>query len=139
MLNNYVNIFRIEKSKQGTIGILSTGNFYCYTMELPWYNNIRQYSCIPNGSYNVIIRHSPKYGKVYHIKNVKNRSYILTHSGNYGGNVKDGFKTHTMGCILLGQKKGYLGKQRAILNSRITVRKFINFLNYEPFVLNIIG
>ena len=135
----YVNLFRIEQSVQGTLGILSTNNFYCYTLEPPWYNNIRQYSCIPQGLYNVIIRQSPKYGNIYWVTKVNKRSWILMHSGNYGGDIRKGYKTHTMGCLLLGKKKGFLGGQRAVLNSRITVRKFMRLMGNESFKLNIIG
>jgi len=42
-----------------------------------------------------------------------------------------------MGCILLGKKSGFLGGQVAILNSRITVRSFMEELEYEPFKLRI--
>jgi len=134
-----VNIFRIEKSVQGTLGILSTSNFYCYTLEPNWYDNIRQYSCIPQGTYDVIIRISPKYGKIYWVTKVDGRIWILMHSGNYGGDSRLGLKTHTMGCILLGKSKGYLGGQRAVLNSRITINKFYKLMNNEQFKLNIIG
>ena len=136
---NYVNLFRIEQSVQGTLGILSTNNFWCYTMEPNWYNNIRQHSCVPKGSYDVIIRISPKYGEIYWVTKVNGRSWILMHSGNYGGDSRKGYKTHTMGCILFGKKKGWLGGQRAVLNSRVTIRKFYKLMGKEPFILNIIG
>lgn len=134
-----VNLFRIEQSEQGSLGILSTNNFWCYTIEPNWYNNIRQYSCIPTGEYNVIIRTSPKYGKIYWVTKVNGRSWILMHSGNYGGDTRKKYKSHTMGCILLGKKKGFLGGQRAVLNSRITVKKFQRLMSWETFKLNIIG
>lgn len=136
---NFVNLFRIEQSVQGTLGILSTNNFWCYTLEPNWYNNIRQYSCIPKGSYDTIIRVSPKYGKIYWVTKVNGRSWILIHSGNYGGDSRKGYKTHTMGCILLGKKKGWLGGQRAVLNSRITINRFYKLMGNEPFKLNVIG
>ena len=66
-----------------------------------------------------------------------NRTYILIHSGNYAGDKSKGFKSHVMGCILLGKKSGYLGGQVAILNSRIMVRAFMEHMNYEPFILRI--
>ena len=57
-------------------------------------------------------------------------------------NINDilkGFKTHVEGCILLGKEFGILGKQKAILNSRITLKKFMNFMKNEEFKLKIIG
>ena len=54
------------------------------------------------------------------------------------GDPTKNLKTHTMGCILLGEFMGFLGRQRAILNSRVTVRLFMEHMNYEPFILNVI-
>jgi hypothetical protein len=83
------------------------------------------------------MRLSPKFVFTYWVKGVKNRSFILIHSGNYAGDVSKGLKSHVNGCILLGQKFGILGEQRAILNSRVIVRKFINHMSSKPFVLEI--
>jgi len=46
-------------------------------------------------------------------------------------------KSHVLGCILLGSQLGYLAGQRAILNSRVIVRRFINHMDSKPFVLEI--
>lgn len=134
-----VYLFRNFMDNHGTQGILVTDNFSCKTLELPWIQNKRTVSCIPTGEYIVKIRRSPKYGIVYHVKNVKKRSYILIHSGNYAGNRSKGYRSHVAGCILLGSKHGWLGRQKAILNSRITVRRFMRFMENKPFKLNIIN
>jgi hypothetical protein len=132
-----VNIFRLRRSDQGTEGILVHPRFECKTLELPWRENRKQISCIPAGEYDVEIRLSNKYGRVYWVRHVPNRTYILIHSGNYAGDKSKGFKTHVMGCILLGKKSGFLGGQVAVLNSRVAVRQFVEELNYEPFKLRI--
>ena len=132
-----VYLFRIRRSDQGTEGILVTENFNCKTLELPWRNNQKGISCIPAGTYKVEIRISNKYGRIYWVRKVPNRTYILIHSGNYAGDKNKGFKTHVMGCILLGKKSGYLGGQVAVLNSRIAVRAFMEHMDYEPFELRI--
>jgi len=132
-----VNLFRLKRSDQGTEGLLVVGDFECKTLELPWRDNQPQISCIPAGTYDVEIRLSNKYGRIYWVRKVPNRTYILIHSGNYAGDESKGFKTHVMGCILLGKTMGFLGGQRAVLNSRITVRAFMEELNYEPFQLRI--
>lgn len=126
-----VYLHRFFGSEEGTFGILSIPgvSFSCYTAELPWRDNARSVSCIPKGTYRVAVRISPKYGRVYHVKEVPHRSYILIHSGNYVGDVSKGYKTHSQGCILLGKRLGTLGNQRAILNSRVTIRKFMNVLS----------
>lgn len=134
-----VYLFRSVVSNQGTQGILITENFVCRTLELPWRNNKSNISCISPGDYIVKIRQSPKFGNVYWITNVKGRIYILIHSGNFAGDVSKGYKSHVNGCILLGQKFGMINNQLAVLNSRITIRKFMNFMNNEIFKLKIVG
>lgn len=136
-----VNLFRYERSDQGTIGFMTSSNFSCYTIELPWNDNQRQISCIPPGIYPTVIRISPKYGRTYWVQNVTGRSYILIHSGNWGGykleNGENIYRTHTMGCILPGSKPGFLAGQRAVLNSRITLRKFMDRMKSQPFTLRV--
>jgi hypothetical protein len=111
--------------------------FSCYTLELPWRENQRNISCIPKGEYNVKIRISPKYGKVYHVKEVPNRTFILIHSGNWAGDVSKGYRSHVNGCLLLGKSRGKLAGQLAVLNSRLTVKRFMRYMNYQPFTLKI--
>lgn len=131
-------IWRLRRHDQGTEGFLLTRGFHCRVLELPWRNNQKSISCIPAGEYYVVLRKSPKYGRIYWVTKVPNRSWILKHSGNWAGDISLGFKSHTMGCILLGKKFGFLQDQRAILNSRITVRAFMRHMGYEPFKLNIL-
>ena len=132
-----VEIFRLRRSDQGTEGMLVSGDFKCKTLELPWRDNTRQVSCIPPGIYDVEIRLSNKYGRIYWVRKVPNRTYILIHSGNYAGDKRRGFKSHVMGCILLGLKSGRLGGQVAVLNSRVAVRNFMEEMEYESFKLRI--
>ncbi len=56
---------------------------------------------------------------------------------NTFGDKTKGFKSHVMGCILLGKKSGRLDGQVAILNSRVAVRNFMEEMEYEPFKLRI--
>ena len=133
-----VTLARLARSDQGTEGILLAGEFNCKTLELPWRENARQVSCIPAGEYDVEIRLSNKYGRVYWVRKVPNRTYILIHSGNYAGDVSKSFKSHVMGCVLLGKTHGYLGGQRAVLTSRSTVRNFMREMDYQKFQLNVL-
>ena len=132
-----VYLIRTKMSDMGTEGMLVTDGFDCKTFELPWRDNKKSISCIPEGSYNVKMRISPKYGKVYWVSDVPNRSFILIHSGNFAGDTSKKFKTHVNGCILLGKNRGLLAGQLAVLNSRITVKRFQNKLQLQPFTLNI--
>lgn len=127
---------RTETSEQGTFGILLTDGFQCFTGELPWKENRPAISCIPAGEYLVQTRTSPKYGTIYHVKEVDGRSWILIHWGNLVGG--EGYQTHSQGCILLGSKLGHLRNQRAVLNSRLTVTRFMNHMDRRPFMLTII-
>ena len=79
------------------------GGFKCLTLELPWKNNEKQLSCIPEGVYKVVRRHSKKYGWHLHITDVKDRSLILIHWGNYAGsrNPNTGYPD-ILGCVLVG-------------------------------------
>jgi len=131
----YLN--RLPSTSHGTFGHLFCPDigFSCFTGEPPWKNNRSCVSCIPVGEYLVKIRQSPKYGLIFHVKNVKNRSYILKHSGNFAGDRELKLKSHTMGCILLGKKMGRISGQMAVLNSRITVRQFMSLMNNETYKL----
>lgn len=134
---------RIISTDQGTVGFFIAPDFSCYSMEPPWRDNQPNRSCIPPGVYHCIWHRSPRYGWVYLVTDVSGRSHILTHSGNLGGDELMGYWTHTNGCILLGAKLGRLptgaGKQRAVLTSRPTVRRFFESMNQQPFSLEVIG
>lgn len=129
-----IYLWRIRTSDQGTLGLLSTGQ---KTLELPWRNNKRSISCIPEGEYQCTIYHSRKYKTVYHIQDVPGRTAILMHSGNYAGSSAAGLKTHSRGCILIGKRFGTLDGQRAILSSRIGLREFMEMMDNRPFTLRI--
>ncbi|RKD96790.1 DUF5675 family protein [Marinifilum flexuosum] len=132
-------LHRFEKTDQGTIGIWACPalGFSCFALELPWRDNKQGLSCIPPGTYTVVPRWSRKYGYHYHVTGVKGRMLILIHPLNFAGDKTKGYKTHSAGCIGLGQKHGWLAGQRAILNSRVTVNKFRNLMNNQPFKLTI--
>lgn len=104
----YLILREPDQSKQ-TLGTftITEGNavlFTCKTIELPWKNNQRQVSCIPNGKYRTIRHHSPTYGECFWLKDVPERSEILIHHGNYSASVNPRTGTpDTKGCILPGQ------------------------------------
>lgn len=67
----------------GTNGLLSfRGQQVCGTIELPWRNNLRMVSCIPEGRYRLFRHHFPKHDDQLGIANVPNREAILIHPGN---------------------------------------------------------
>lgn len=132
-----VILLRYNSSDQGIKGYWYTQGFEARVLELPWRNNKPNMSCIPSGEYEVKIRHSKKFGVCYYIQDVQGRTWILVHSGNIAGDITKGYRTHSSGCLLMGKYFGTLTGQRAVLLSRATLRKFIGFMNKEPFTLKI--
>ncbi|MDR2927503.1 MAG: DUF5675 family protein [Cytophagaceae bacterium] len=130
-------LIRTETGEHGTFGVLSCPDiaFSCFSGELPDKGNRFQISCIPKGEYICKSYKSPKFGTVYHVQNVNNRTYILIHSGNYVGDTSKGWKTNSLGCILLGKSIGWLGKQKVVLSSRFALQEFHNKMKMESFKL----
>lgn len=68
---------------EGTNGQLSCdGEFVCFTIELPWRENEKSVSCIPEGYYLLRKRYSRKFQWHIEVVAVKNRSSILFHAAN---------------------------------------------------------
>ncbi|MDO6803006.1 DUF5675 family protein [Wenyingzhuangia sp. 1_MG-2023] len=69
--------------KEGTNGALFINNsFFGFCIELPWLNNRRNVSCIPEGTYFLKARYSQKFGHHLILEKVKNRTLILIHPAN---------------------------------------------------------
>lgn len=86
-----------------TLGIfkfLDRNNPCFYTIERPWLDNKTNESCIPEGEYICEPYSSDKYPDVWELQDVKDRSLILIHVGNWAHDVK--------GCIAIGLSSGYL-------------------------------
>lgn len=74
-----LSLIRIYAST-GTNGYLIHGKeLICKTIELPWYNNKRSISCIPEGIYVLVDRYSQRFGRHLLVKDVPNRDPILFH------------------------------------------------------------
>ena len=68
---------------EGTNGkLMCEGKLLCNTIELPWKNNEKRVSCIPEGRYFIRKRYSQKFKWHLEVVDVKNRSYILFHPAN---------------------------------------------------------
>jgi hypothetical protein len=68
---------------EGTNGKLACeGQFICCTIELPWRENKKDVSCIPEGYYLLRKRYSRKFQWHIEVVAVKNRSHILLHPAN---------------------------------------------------------
>jgi len=101
-------------------------------LERPWLDNRNNVSCIPPGDYEcdfMARSGSGKYRNVYWLRSVPGRSGILMHSGN----VVD----HTLGCLIIGMRRGNLGGKPAVLNSRTALRRLVADVEKKPFTLTI--
>ena len=68
---------------KATHGVLSTTDIViCRCLELPWRDNLRNVSCIPEGVYPLVKRYSARFGWHIMVKNVPGRSFILFHPAN---------------------------------------------------------
>jgi hypothetical protein len=69
--------------KKGTNGALFINNqFVGFCIELPWKENLKRVSCIPEGVYELKPRYSDKFKHHLVLQNVPKRSLILIHPAN---------------------------------------------------------
>lgn len=122
---------------EGTPGVLVAAGLAWNTLELPWRDNRRKLSRIPPGVYRCALVQSPRFGRVYHVRDVPGRDAVLIHAGNVAGAIPK-YRTHVQGCILLGEQRGRIDGQRAVLVSRPAVRRFLAALKGEPFELEVL-
>jgi len=119
-----LKLVRVSEYKDATLGVLCLDARPMFvTLEDRWFDNEKQLSCIPAGKYKIKRHDSPKFGKVYLVCDVPNRSHILIHAGNT--------KEDTHGCILLGMMYGLLGTNVAVLSSRAAFEQFMLAMNNE--------
>lgn len=136
-------LLRFFSGDEGTFGRLyfPENSWACETLELPWRENERQYSCIPAGDYKCVWRTASRSigGRrtFYGLESVPGRDGILIHAGNYAGDTRMGWRADSYGCILLGARRGVLGKQRAVLASRTALNQLHIMLNEKPWTIQI--
>lgn len=89
---------------EGTQGTLEwNGTIVCYTIELPWLENQKRISCVPEGEYVLLKRFSPKFRWHLHLRDVPGRDLILIHPANDA-------KKELLGCIAPVTKHTGIGK-----------------------------
>lgn len=75
-------------------GIINKPKYQCVTIELPYKENERNISCIPEGIYKCEKIVSPNFGRCINIRDVPRRDLIRVHPANF---------THELrGCIAVG-------------------------------------
>lgn len=133
-----VSIVRQPSTDEGTFGTmtLDTGDRFI-TGELPWRFNQKGISCIPTGEYECSLTESPKFGNVYEVLNVKDRSHILIHKGNWCGDKTRNYRSDVLGCIIIGTAQGWLSGQQAVTGSSKAFDKLMTILEGKNFKLRI--
>lgn len=134
---------RNRSGDQGTLGVLAARDLApVHIMEPPWRDNARNRSCIPAGVYEVVPHLSPRFRRCLLVTAVPERSHILFHAGNVGGDADLDWHTHTAGCLLPGLRRGRLTvkgqAQAAVLASRTAFRHLLEWADGEPFALEIV-
>ena len=105
---------------EGTNGqLMVDGQKICSTIELPWKDNQRQISCIPEGRYRLAKRYTPRFGYHIIIRDVPNRSNILIHAFNDA-------LAESKGCI--APVTTITGMGRGIF-SRFALARLVRFLD----------
>lgn len=110
-----IDVKRFEFGDDYTIGKMSIdGVFFCYTLEDKVRDvKVKNKTAIPEGTYNVIIDKSIRFGKdMPHVMNVPGFEGVRIHSGNTSSD--------TEGCILIGMdwvKGNFIARSRDAFNA----------------------
>jgi hypothetical protein len=100
------------------------------TKELPWNNNIRGMSCIPDGDYLCVKFISTHFGTTYKLQYVPGREDIEFHWGSYLKDIR--------GCILVGNSTATENGEILLLNTKVTHSSFIKEMGgIDSFFLSI--
>lgn len=103
----------------GTNGTLKIeSKLLCFTIELPWKNNAKRVSCIPEGEYFLKRRFSQKFGWHLHLQNVPSRGLILIHPAN-------DVKNELLGCIAPVSAITGIGKGSASRKAMFAITKIV--------------
>ena len=126
-------IVQLERDKifdDAIFGVMIARGELFYTLELPWKDNKKNVSCIPEGDYPCVFRvRTPTHENVYEVCDVPDRSGVLIHVGNYPHDVK--------GCIALGLGRVFEGEGHMLRGSQKAVERLADYMGRKEFVLSI--
>ena len=116
----------------GTNGTLSYHEqLLCFTIELPWLNNEPQRSCVPIGTYRLLLRCSLKHKTHLLLQGGKDRHLILIHPAN------DALK-ELKGCIAPVTKLTGIGKgDRSVKAFNKVMNLVVDLMEDGPVFLTI--
>jgi uncharacterized protein DUF5675 len=102
-----IDVIRTTSYSGSIIGEMwINGSFLCYTLELPWLQNQKGVSCVPNGRYDAMVRYDKADGWRIQLIGVTGRSGVQIHVGNYPRDIQ--------GCVLVGTS----AEANRVLNSK---------------------
>lgn len=103
----------------------------CVSLELPWRENQRNISCIPEGKYVCIPEQSKAFKSViYRLQNVPERDGILIHPANNADQIE--------GCIVPGASFDYVRGKPGVASSGAALAEIRKTVRAQPFMLSII-
>ena len=100
--------------------------FEAVSVELPDRDNQSNISCVPDGTYNVVLEHSPRFNMdLWELKGVPNRSECKIHSANYAHQLN--------GCIAPGSGHTDIDGDGVldVTNSKATLEAFHNAMGQD--------
>lgn len=113
---------RIAYTPLGTFGRIIMDEFECFTVERPWLDNKPRQSCIPEGTYDLLLGRYNRGGyPAYEVMNVPNRSLIKIHIGNTIDDI--------VGCIAPGKALGFLERKWAVTSSKKAFQEFMTVMD----------
>jgi hypothetical protein len=122
-----MRLIRDDQNDVRTLGTMFDGEeCIAETLELPWRDNQRGVSCIPEGTYECKLAMSPSRGyPVYWLQDVPGRQDVQIHIGNFPKDIR--------GCILVGTKRG----KDSVLSSKKAFAMFMERMGGKDFTLEI--
>lgn len=133
-------LYRIQTGDDGTFGLFVAhdSSFGCFVVELPWRNNEKMISCVPDCDIVFALVNSPKHGWCYEAQKVPgNRTHIQFHSANWAGDKALGYKSQLLGCFAPGSDMVKISGQLGVTSSVKTVSRLLIAMNQDPFKLKI--
>jgi hypothetical protein len=103
--------------------------FNSMSLERGWRDNESRVSCVPIGTYTVVLEYSNRFKKdLWELKNVDNRSECKFHSANYWFQLN--------GCIALGRSLADINNDgyQDVTSSKSTMKSFHKALKGETKV-----
>ena len=122
-----MKLIRDSQNDVRTLGAMFDGDErIAETLELPWRDNQRGISCIPEGTYECKAARSPSRGyPVCWLQDVPGRQDVQIHIGNFPKDIR--------GCILLGRERGV----NQVVHSKVAFDKFMERMDGKDFMLEI--